>query len=47
MVLVGYGSYGNRLRLREKVDWMVCDSDCRHLHQRLPPAINQFSEPER
>ena len=39
MVLVGYGSNDNRLRLWEKVDWMFYHSHCKHLHQRLLPAI--------
>ena len=46
-VLVGYGSNDNRLRAWVKVGWMVCHSDRKHLHQRLLPAIHQFSEPER
>ena len=47
MVLVEYGSNDNRLRVREKVDWIVCHFDCKHLHQRLLPVMHQFSEPER
>ena len=35
-----------RLRVWVKVKWIVFHSDCKHLHQRLPPAIHQFSEPE-
>ena len=44
-VLVGYGSNNNSLRVWEKFDWMVCHSDCKHLHQGLLPAIHQSSEP--
>ena len=47
VVLVDYGSDGNRLRVSENVDWMVYHSYCKHFHQRLLPAIYQFSEPER
>ena len=46
MVLVGYGSNGNKLRLWKKVDWMVFHSVCKYLHQRLLPAMHQFSDPE-
>ena len=45
MVLVGYGSNGNRLEIWEKVELMVFYSDCRDLYQRQLPAIHQFSEP--
>ena len=36
MMLVGYGSNGNRLRLWEKVDWMVCHSDCKQQYTNFP-----------
>ena len=47
MVLVGNEINDNRLRVWEKMDWLVFGSDCKNLHQRLLPAIHQFSEPER
>ena len=47
MVEVGYGSNDNRLRVWEKVDWMVFHSDSKYLHQRQLPVIHQFSQPER
>ena len=47
MLLVGYGSNDYMLRVWEKVKWIVFHSDCEHLNQRLPPAIQHFSEPER
>ena len=47
MVLVGYGDNDNRLKIWGKVDWMVCHSDQKHPHQRLPTAIKELSEPER
>ena len=46
MILVGYGSNGNRLRVSEKVDWIVYHSVSKHLYQRLLSAIHQLSEPE-
>ena len=46
MVLIGYGSDDNRLRVLDKVDWMVSHSNCKHLHQRLLPTMHQFSDPE-
>ena len=46
MVLVGHGRNDNRVRVWEKVDWMGLHSDCVHLHERLLPAIQQFSEPK-
>ena len=33
MVLVGYGSDDNRFRVSERVVWMVCHSDYKHIHQ--------------
>ena len=48
MVLVGWGSNDNRLRVGEKLDWIICHSDCKHLHQSLLlPVIHQIFEPER
>ena len=47
MVLVGYGRNDNRLRVSEKVDWMVFHSGRKHVHQRLLPEIQQFPESER
>ena len=47
MVLLGYGSNDNKLRVRDKVDWIFSHFNYKHLHQRLLPAIDQFSEPER
>ena len=47
MVLVGYGDNDNRLKIWGKRDWMVCHSDQKHPHQRLPTAIKELSEPER
>ena len=47
MVLVGYQSSDNKVKVWEKVDWMICYFDCKHFSQRLLlPAIHQFSEPE-
>ena len=40
MVLVGYGSNGNRLRVWEKVDWMVFHSNRKDLPQRLLPVMH-------
>ena len=45
-VFVGYGSNNNRLRVYEKVDWLVYHSDLKHLPQRVLLAIHQFFEPE-
>ena len=41
MVLVGYVINDNRLRVREKKDWMVFHSDCKYLRQRLLAIRNQ------
>ena len=46
MVLLGCGSDENKLRLWKKVNWMVFHSVCKYLHQRLLPAMHQFSDPE-
>ena len=35
MILVEYQINDNRLRIRDKEDWMVFHSDWKHLHQRL------------
>ena len=45
IVLVGYGSNSNRLKIYEKVYWMVSHSDFKHLLQGALLAIHQFSEP--
>ena len=42
MVLVGYRSNDNRLRIGERVHWIVCHSDFKHLHQNLLPEITNF-----
>ena len=46
MVLVEYGSNNNRLRVWGKLDWIICYSDCNHLHQRSSsfslPVITNF-----
>ena len=34
------------LRVRGRVDWLVFDSDRKHLHQRLLVAIHQISVSE-
>ena len=48
MVLLGYESNDDKLMVwRRVVGWIVCHSDYKHLHQRLLPAIHQFSESER
>ena len=46
MVLVGYGSNANKLRVWENVDWMVSPFDQKHLHQRLLSEIHQFPDPQ-
>ena len=46
MVLIGYGNSNNRLRLGESVEWMVYQSNCKHLYQSLLPATQQFCESE-
>ena len=46
IVLVGYGSNNNELRVYEKVDWLVCHSGLKHIPQRVLLAIHQFFEPE-
>ena len=46
IVLVGYGSNNNRLRVYEKVDWLLCHSDLKHLSQRVLLVIHQFFELE-
>ena len=42
--LVGYGGSNNRLRVYEKVDWMVCHSDFKHLPKGALLSIHQFFE---
>ena len=44
IVLVGYGRNGSRLKVWEKVDWVICHSNCKHLYQKLLPEIRQFFE---
>ena len=46
MVLIEYGSNNNRLRVREKVDWMVYYFHCKHLHQRILREIQSFYDPQ-
>ena len=46
IVLVGYGSNNNRLRIYENVDWMLCHSDLKHLPERVLLAIHQSFESE-
>ena len=46
MVLVGYGSNDNMLRVCKKVDSLFSHSDCKHFHQRPLPETHQFPEPE-
>ena len=45
MVLLEYGTNDNIMRVWEKVNWMICHSDCKYLHQRILLGIHQFSEP--
>ena len=35
IILVGYEINDNKLRVRDREDWMVFHSDWKHLHQRL------------
>ena len=42
IVLVGYGSNNNRLRVYERVDWLFFHSDLKHLPQRVLLAIHHF-----
>ena len=46
LVLVGYGSNNNTLRVYEKVDWLLCHSDLKNLSQRVLLGIYQFFERE-
>ena len=39
---VGYGSNDNKLRIGERVEWVICPSDRQYLHERLLPAIINF-----
>ena len=39
---VGYGSNDSKLRIGERVEWVVCPSDRQYLHERLLPAIINF-----
>ena len=43
MVLVGYGSNNNRLRVLERMKWIVCHSDRKYPRQLLL-AVYQISE---
>ena len=45
ILLVGYWS--NENRVWENMDWIIFHFDCKHLHQRVLPAIHQFCETER
>ena len=47
IVLVGYGSNNNKLRVYENVDWTACSSGHKFLSQIALFATKQFSEPER
>ena len=40
IVFVGYGSNNNRLRVYEKVDWLFCHSNLKHLPQRVHTNCN-------
>ena len=42
MILIGYEVNENRLKVRDKEDWMVFLSDWKHLHQRLLAIGNQL-----
>ena len=42
MILIGYEVNENRLKIRDKEDWMVFHSDWKHLHQRLLAIGNQL-----
>ena len=42
---VGYGSTNNTLRIRERVEWMVCHSDCISSSETIT-CNHQFSESE-
>ena len=42
VMIIGYGSNDNRVRIWERVEWMICHSDYKYLHQRLLPAIINF-----
>ena len=42
MVLVEYESNGNRWRIRERMKWIVCNSDQTHRYYRLLPVMQKF-----
>ena len=42
MVLAGYGSNDNRLKVWGKVEWLVCYSDSENHHHVLPYEVHQF-----
>ena len=46
MVLIGYGSNENRLRVWDKVDWVVSHLNFKNLYQRLLPTMHQRFKPE-
>ena len=46
IILIGYGSNNNRLRIYEKMDWMVSHSDLMHLPQRILLSIHKSFELE-
>ena len=46
MVLIGYGSNENRLRVWDKVDWVVSHLNCKNFYQRLLPTMHQRFKPE-
>lgn len=47
MVLIGYESNVNRMRLLKRVECMACSHDNKRLHQRLLPTLRHFSDLER
>ena len=46
MVLAGYKSNDNRLRIWEKRDCMVFHTDLKNIYHRLLPLIHHVSEPK-
>ena len=44
MLLVGYGSNNNWLRIEERVEWVVWHSDFNHLYQRLPVSSQSVED---
>ena len=41
MVLIGHGINDNRLRVREKMEFMAFHFDSKHLHQRMLAIRNE------